>query len=659
MANIIILLILLGSTGFAAPRAELLWGIPGASPVSPTRCRPRTLDDDSLHNYDALSLTADLRFSVVAHSVSGVATIRLTGAADLPRVNLRLSSTYDIDSVTVVGLQHVASYAQQGTDSLQIDLTPPLAAGDTIGIAIAYHGTPPQIDTWGGFRFAPESGWRPEIGFSMGDGLSLDPPPSNYNWLPSYADPADKLSWECFLTPDFGTVATTNGSLVDTLRMPDNLLRWHYVQPEPISTYLIFVAISDYELMVQRQSDPQILNYVYPSRVTQAQTHFSNVPAVLDGYSALFGPYPFARFGYNMTRIGDMEHATCVSHLDQAVVANHAYDWLLFHEMSHMWWGDWVTLGDWRDLWLNEGFATYCEALGMEIMGGHTAYQDYIVGGIYPDARSATDSYSIYDPDYYWGATVYQKGAAVMHMLRELLGDSAFFGALREFGQEHAYGNAVTADWQAKLEQHYGESLDWFFDEWVYGTRYPRYRLTYGLFDTGFELEQIQTSPTYFRMPLEIRWYDGDRTDSVTRVYWTEPVADQFIEIGEPLPDFFPWDAAVDPNHKILKTAQVIIEGDDAEEQPALLPLQFAITSVTPNPFNAAATLRFVLPTPTRVDLHVYNIQGALVEPHDAGTLSAGPQHMTWSGAGHASGLYIFQLSTPAQSLTAKAVLLK
>ena len=439
---------------------------------------------------------------------------------------------------------------------------------------------------------------------------------------------------------------------LDTLNEGDGTTSWHYRLDQPVSTYLFFISVSDYVIQVQRESNPLIENFVYPSRVDQAMVHFSNVPLVLDAWVELFGPYPFDRMGFNMTRIGDMEHATCVSHNDATVQANHLYDWLLVHEMSHMWWGNWVTCGDWRDLWLNEGFATYCEALGMEAIDGHQAYIDYVVGDLFDDALSTGEDFPIYDPDDYWGPTVYDKGGCVMHMLRYVLGDSLFFQAWREYGQEHAYGTAVTADWQAKLEEHYGESLDWFFQPWIYGTRYPQYWVTTYPDTRTFSVDQVQPWPTRFRMPVDILWHLSDHDTVIT--YWVDTTA-----LSEtPMPDGASLDGVFDPEHMILCTYEWSI-WISAEDQLAPLPEVFQITTLYPNPFNPSTTLTFALPRTSPVNLSVFDLLGREVDHITLGLFPAGVHSYQYDGSRHSSGVYLFRLETDAEAQVAKAVLLK
>jgi aminopeptidase N len=646
----------------AAPRPSSPWDAVLNRDQARPRCHlPRhTLDDDSLHRFDVLKYEPHLQFDLDQQTLWG--QIEITLRADqipLSSVNLRFVTSLTVDSVWA-DEDHFAAFTRNGLDSLQVLLVPPLALGDTVHVGVAYHGSPAIVDGWGGFRWGQSADWRPQIAFTNGDGLDLYPPPANYTWFPCHSALGDKVLWEGWFRAPANRVVSSCGVRVDTMHHADGTITWHYRLDQPVSTYLLFVAVSDYVIMVQRESGPRIENFVYPSRQTQAQSHFSNVPAVLDGFAALFGPYPFDRFGYAMTRIGDMEHATCVSHADDCVQAGNTWDWLLFHEMSHHWWGDWVTCGEWKDIWLNEGFATYCEALGKEIIYGFGSYMGYVTLNIFPRARSANDSYSIYDPDELWGETVYEKGAAVMHMLRMLLGDSSFFQAWREFGQEHAFGNVVTAQWQAKLEEHYGDSLDWFFRPWVYGTGYPQYFVTYGSMPWyPLIIEQRQPWATLFRMPVDLRAYYPNGDFLTVRV-WVEALRSQSWNIGSLFDPFLPLDSIVlDPHGKILKTVGYDGGLIPVGPQRSDLPREFRLLRIYPDPFNALATIDFELPKSSSVCLRVFNLLGEELFRRDAGTLTAGKHSLYWDGSRNASGLYLFRLDTPYASAIAKAILLK
>ena len=662
MIYIIMFLFVFQSSVYAsAPRHPSLWEsvVPTYEPPRLRCSLPSRLDEDSLHFYDAVHFEPHLALNFVDHTLSGYVLVTVTSHdVSLSELDFRFTTSLSIDSVWT-GDNQSASVQTVGNDSIRITLTPPLGVGDTTTIGVAFQGTPEIVDWWGGFHWADQSGWQPAIAYSMGDGISIDPPPANYTWFPNYADPNDKATWEAWFTVPTGKTVSSNGVRVDTLNNGDNTT-WHYRLDQPVSTYLFFVSASDYVIQTQREANPLIENFVYTSRVTQAETHFSNVPTVLDSFVAWFGPYPFDRMGYNMTRQGDMEHATCVSHIDQYVLANHVNDWLLFHEMSHMWWGDWVTCGDWRDLWLNEGFATYCEALGMEALGGYDAYIEYIVNDLFQDARMTNENFPIYDPDYYWGATVYDKGGCVMHMLRYVLGDSAFFQAWREFGEEHAFATAVTDEWQTKLEEHYGASLDWFFDEWIYGYRYPRYRVTLLNSDiVQLHIEQIQTSETLFQMPLDLQFVNTEE-ETLEVTVWNNAEESQTWMVIPPLDSIdvgFPVSVELDPHDKILKT--VVYEYINSIGHETQEPQEFTLSNAYPNPFNPTTNLNFTLPNPSFVTLSVFDLLGRQVERSSVGSFPAGTHLYSYDGSNLSSGVYLFRLESNAGVRTTKAVLLK
>lgn len=651
--KLILLCLSLAISAGAAPRFTSQWDESVKRPHH--RSYVYSLDEDSLHNFDVIRLEPHLSFDLDNTQLAGYMIAEIV--ADefaLNHIFFRFTHSLTVDSVWADD-DRLTNFTLVGLDSLQIAWNPPLNLGDTLRVGIAYHGNPAVIDSWGGFRWAQAQSWRPQIAYSMGDGFDLDPPPANYNWIPTHADPTDKVLWEAWFQIPQNRVVTTNGMRLDTVSQGDGTTIWHYRMDQPLSTYLLFISVSDYVIMTQRESGPLIENFVYPSRVTQAQTHFSNTPEMLDAFADLFGPYPFDRFGYCMTRLGDMEHATCVSHYDDAVRANHIYDWWLFHELAHMWWGDWVTCGDWRDLWLNEGFATYCEALYMEYFYGDESYRSYMMTDLFTPARTTSENFPIYDPDYYWGETVYEKGGCVMYMLRELLGDSAFFQAWREFGQEHSYGTAVTAEWQAKLEEHYGASLDWFFQPWVYGRRYPQYLVTLDCTCLNtLTIEQTQNTGTYFEMPMDLRMITAPN-DTFECTVWVGSYYSTLIsDLGCPGPTC---SVEIDPYNKILKTVTYRIL--DVDHNAAELPHEFRISSVYPNPFNPTAQVQFDLPRSSPVTLRVFDLIGRNVATMNLGTLTAGTHSIGWDGSAHASGVYLFRLETPHETKTAKAVLLK
>jgi len=202
-----------------------------------------------------------------------------------------------------------------------------------------------------------------------------------------------------------------------------------------------------------------------------------------------------------------MEHQTNTSYGGNLVTGQHIYDYILVHELAHQWWGDMTSPADWRDIWLNEGFASFAEALWFEHTGGSEDYRAFM-----NNSQSVYDpSGPLYDPPALFdGNTVYNKGAWVVHMLRGVLGDAVFYDVFDAYRERTAYRSTTTAEFQSIAEEISGRDLDWFFNPWVYGMNRPHYSVSFlpvgepGLPAAAIHLEQTQEDGTYFPMPVEL-----------------------------------------------------------------------------------------------------------------------------------------------------------
>ena len=269
-------------------------------------------------------------------------------------------------------------------------------------------------------------------------------------------------------------------------------------------------------------------------------------------YAGLFGEYPFVaeKYGHAQSLYGGgMEHQTCSS----LPIFNETIE---AHELAHQWWGDLVTCRDFHHIWLNEGFATYCEALWAEAIGGAAAYHEELSFNRWFGPRT------IYVPDVsiesrIWDPWLsYNKGSWVLHMLRHVLGDTAFFAALRHFYVQYAYSTATTEDFRDVCEAVSGRDLDAFFQQWIYGEYYPRYRFDWtsapvgGGHDVALTLRQIQ-SWQLFRMPIDVTvtTAGGERTFVVE-----DSLASQGFTLHV---DAAPTAVAVDPDGWILKALEL------------------------------------------------------------------------------------------------------
>jgi len=298
-----------------------------------------------------------------------------------------------------------------------------------------------------------------------------------------------------------------------------------------------------------------------------------------------------------------------------------------------------ITLETWPHIWLNEGFATYGEVLYREQKYGAGAYESAMYFRML-DAREATTPLYVTDTTnfslLFSGSLVYSKGATVLHMLRHVVGDSLFFAVIKAYATDFGliYGTATTEDFQSVCESITGRDLEWFFQQWVYGERYPQYIYRWwstpqgGGHQLALEISQSTetANPSFFIMPIDIKVV-GLGTDTTIVVFNDQ--ATQTFSLDVP---FKPTDVIVDPGNWILKTASGATE-----------PLRFELDQNFPNPFNASTTLRFTLSARSRVLLEIYDILGRRITTLVDEVREAGFHVEQWSAV-VPSGAYFARL---------------
>lgn len=611
---------------------------------------------DCLARFDALHYLLDLDFDLTAHTLDGTAALTAMALTPgLAQLTLQLTDSLDVGAVRVDGA--AAAFAHAG-DSLVITLPAPAASGDSLLIEVDYSGTPwnEGAGGFGGFW------WTFQVAFSMGVGLEADPPSMGRTWFPCFDAPCDKATAELALTVPLGKEAVGNGVLVSvTADSSAGTTTWTWAHDYPVSTYLIAASVSDYvELTDSTYSF--IKHHVYPQLVTKALASFSDVDLMMDAFTGRWGPYPFERFGYVTASKGDMEHQTCVTHLAALVNGFHNYDYILAHEMAHQWWGDGVTVADWRDVWLSEGFATWHEAFYFGWRFGEAAYTTYMEG-LESQYFGSGETSAIYDPDPMWGFTSYEKGACVLHMLRHVVGDSVFFDALREHWYAHAYGNHVTADLQATLEAAAGEDLDWFFDEWIYAPGALRLDWSWwssplagGGHAVTIAFDQTQAVGPVYRMPLDLRVVTASGDTTVTGLLDADPDWFQFVIAEAPV------DVVLDPGSWVLMRASETAAAGVKTLSPVSGDGVLRLGGVSPNPASPSTASSILLaagqPVPATAD--IFDGRGRRVRRLLEGTLPAGEQTLVWDGRGDGGlplppGLYYIRVSAAGgESASAK-----
>jgi len=449
-----------------------------------------------------------LEFIPATRVVSGSVTVTgMSKVNGFQHLVLDLASNLNVVFVRRNGVNQ--AFTRPG-NLIDITLDQVFNPGQTFTVQVFYNGVP--IPTGLG-----SIDWTKFGSDTPGTMVStLSEPDGAKTWWPCKDRPDDKATVEeRWTVPDTWT-ATGNGLLVATTTPSAGKKQFQWVLHDPIPTYLVSIAATVYSKFSQSYTKlaggtMPIDHYVYPEHLSAAQTSFAHLPAMITFYAQKFGEYPFAEDKYGMSEFSRgghaMEHATNTSYGWQFINDANTYDFVIAHELSHQWWGDSVSPQTWADVWLNEGFAKYSEALWFENLSGPATYQSYM-----NSFRLSEYPGTVYNPDDLFGTTVYFKGAWVQHMLRHVVGDTKFFDALRDWYASRADGTGNTALYQATQEARYGATLDFFFQEWVYRAGQPSYEYGFTTADLGtgayrnyVRIRQTQSPADLFTMPVDLR----------------------------------------------------------------------------------------------------------------------------------------------------------
>ncbi len=456
-----------------------------------------------------------------------------------------------VDSVIFQGQQ--LSHSFNSANTLQIALPFSLPANTVDSVFIYYKGVPVN-DGFGSFS----TGNTPCPGSNNKVMWTLSEPYGARNWWPckqSLDDKADSL--DLVITCPAPYKVAGNGLLVSNINNPDNTITYHWQHRYPIPAYLAAFSVADYSIYSDAVPVPgsddtiEMLNYVYPCKLSQAMAGTPALIPVFQYFIEQFGPYPYENEKYGHAQCGfsgGMEHST------MSFVGSFGIS-LLAHELAHQWFGDKITCGTWNDIWLNEGFATYLDGLTCEQGIGYTSWNNWKTSKINNVTGNSGGSTYVYDVSNVYnifnGQLVYNKGALILHMLRWKMGNEDFFDAIYNYinDPELSYNYALTVDLKSHLEAVSGMDLTEFFADWLYGEGWPLYTVDWSV-DNACEKVYVKINQThsaaqgtFFEMPVAIRFFglDGDTTIVFDQ---NDPEA---IEFSVQL-DFIPTTAYFDPD---------------------------------------------------------------------------------------------------------------
>lgn len=404
-----------------------------------------------------------LDYDPVARVFDGTLTVSLTTTTTTDQVAFDAESL-DVGSVAVDGTSRPFLTADR---ELLITLPTAVAAGTELVVDIDYRA---ELDTTR--RFADDAG----VFVTAGGFWSVNEPDGTSTWMPANDHPTDKATWTFELTVPDPAVAIANGELVSSESASPGTTTWTWEQTEPMASYLTLLLVGDYELVDAGTTASGVeLHHAAIDGSTSSLDAYTEVTLEqFEFFEPLFGPYPFDRYGLAITDSTpglamETQGLSLFSSGDLDGSLGALQHLLLAHELAHQWFGDAVSPATWDDIWLNEGFATYAQWLWLDEAGFGTV-DEFAADALaaLPDAGGPVGR-----PDELFGAVAYEGGAIVLHAIRSVLGDDAFFDGLRAWSAEHADGVATTADLRATFERVSGRDLEGFFDTWVAAEQRP------------------------------------------------------------------------------------------------------------------------------------------------------------------------------------------
>jgi aminopeptidase N len=507
------------------------------APQPPPYQWPRT------HDYAVQHYRIVLRFDWSKKAVIGETTITFR-----PFQNGLNEVEIDAGDMTINSVKlaqgRPLKFRYEGNEKLYVTLDRAYPAGADIAVTIGYTATPAK-----GLTFITPTEAEPHQPYQI---WSQGESETNHYWFPCYDYPNDKATSEVIATVEDKYQVISNGLLVGVERDPKKRTKtWRWRLDTPASSYLVSIIVGEFAEVKQSFKKKPVISYVYRDQMEDGRLSFAKIAQMVAFFSEKIGyDYPYAKYAETTVRDfgGGMENISATTLTDTAVHDKRASldmssDDLISHELAHQWFGDLLTCRDWGNTWLNESFATFFEALWTEHDKGREAYlyemrgdqQQYLQAWYGGGNRHpiVTNRYS--DPDAMFDTYTYARGAAVLNMLRFVLGEELFWKAINHYVTEYQCQPVETSQLVLAIEEATGQNLGWFFDEWVYKMGHPIFEIT-PLYDEAaktlkLNVKQTQKpddkrpwfqSPDYFTMPVDIAITTGSG-EKVHRVWIDKP----------------------------------------------------------------------------------------------------------------------------------------
>ena len=578
-------------------------------------------------NYDVTYHRFDWTIDPAVAFISGIVTTSFTAKDDLTTITFDLTDNMTVSNVTQNGTS--ISYTQNTNDELVITLSQTLFQGQSSTVQITYSGNPVSSG-FGSFEQTTHNS-TPII-------WTLSEPYGAKGWWPCKQDLNDKIDEiDVYITAPQQYVSVSNG-LEQGQTTDGGFKTTHFKHQYPIPAYLIAIAVTNYSVYsheVANNGNPfDIVNYVYPENLAYAQANTGVTVDIMNLYTQLFEEYPYANEKYGHAQFGwggGMEHTTVsfMGGFSRGLIA---------HELAHQWFGNKITCGSWKDIWLNEGFATYLSGLTIENLDGETSFKSWRQNTINSVVSLPNGSVYLSDTDttsvsrIFNGRLSYSKGAMVLHMLRKKLGDAVFFQGMKNYlsNPNLAFSYAKTTDFKASMEAASGQNLTEFFNDWIYNQGYPTYTVNWyqpQVDQIKITVNQIQShaSVNYFEAPIPIR-IRGNGLEVIDLVLNNNFNGEEFLETI----NFQATSLEIDPDsHLISKFNSAVLGIEDVVYATEL--------KIYPNP--TSTTIRIDRPTDILIEsVTVFNTLGQ-IESEFSTVEKIEVSHLT-------SGIYFLRIQT-------------
>jgi aminopeptidase N len=448
------------------------------------------------HDFDQRNIKLDLRFDWQKEQAIGTETITLAPAVkDLKRVDLDAAFMSFESARLAEGKPLVFAYDDK-KERLSINLDRAYQPSEEITIIISYHTNKPPVERTaliggGGLNFIlprPNDTSRPKQAWSQGEAEA------NHFWFACFDHPNDFVTSEIVATVEKPLSVISNGKLLSTKENSDGTRTFDWKIDVPHATYLTSIVVGEFTPVAGEYAGIPVVTNVYPNEFEEGKVTAARLPDMVKFFSEKTGvKYPYAKYAQTTVRDfgGGMENISATTQTDNMIhdartELDQTSDGLESHELAHQWFGDYVTCRSWSDIWLNESFATYFQAMWDE---EHLGHDDFL----YSDVKSNQDQYftawgrgqrrpivtkNYANPDAVFDTYAYPRGGAVLHMLRTFLGEDNWWRSINHYLTKYAHQPVETAQFRIAIEETTGQPMDWFFDEWVYKMGHPVFRVT-------------------------------------------------------------------------------------------------------------------------------------------------------------------------------------